>query len=235
MTYVKDIIVQVNGGTENVRIPLYSGNTSGLTKSNKVFYGTTNSGAITGSTQAPILINGTEYYTPIYTGSTDTACCSNIVTSSAVNSTDTFVSAGFVLIDVNGTESLFMEIFSNITVKSFSASIANVDVTSANNIAFRLNGSNNSYLPLYSGNTSGLTTSDVIFINNPVSVPLTGSSYYNVVINGTTYYWQIYTGPTTTRYMGLDSTAQTGNFTFYGYVLLNVNGTNLFAKVYNKV
>jgi hypothetical protein len=121
MTYVKDIIVQVNGGTKNVRIPLYSGNTGGLTKSNKVFYGLTNSGVVTGSTQAPIIINGTQYYTSVYTGLTDEGCCSNIITSAPVDNTGTFISVGFVLIDVNGVESLFMELFSDVNPQSYLA------------------------------------------------------------------------------------------------------------------
>jgi hypothetical protein len=125
MTYVKNLVASVNGVT--TYIPLYSGNTAGLTVSNKIFYGDTTNTMITGSFGIPIIINEVDYYYYLegYNGSTNTNCCSNIVTNRPIDNTLGYRSGGFALININNNEQLFMEVFTTAPndIRAFNAGV----------------------------------------------------------------------------------------------------------------
>jgi hypothetical protein len=78
--------VETNGSnTKNHFVHLYTGSTIGYTASNKIFYGDYNTGTINptgpayGDSYQSILVNGTEYWIHLDTGSATTGCCTDVV------------------------------------------------------------------------------------------------------------------------------------------------------------
>jgi len=98
-------------------ILMYSGKIGSKTKSNVVFYGDSGTGDMSFDHYVAVLINGTKYYTPVYAGSSTVGCCSILTgetvgfNSSSSSSQAVITFAGWALIDVNGTESLWLPLY----------------------------------------------------------------------------------------------------------------------------
>jgi hypothetical protein len=108
-------------------------------------------------------------------------------------------------------------------------------------LALEINGNatQNNYIRLYSGDTTGqtwdntnkfygdITNTDDIFSNGFISI----------VINGNTYYMPIYSGTNTTQccsnLVGTQATTATNSFNFVGFALIKVNNTMFrYAPIY---
>jgi hypothetical protein len=94
------------------------------------------------------------------------------------------------------------------------------------------------YIPIYTGDTTGLTPDNtrVFWGVETNDVALSSSGFVSMTINATTYYIPIYTGATTpichSNLNGvLDDTA---TFTTAGFVAINVNGSTKLTEVYTK-
>ena len=113
-------INDISGDRSNY-IELYSGNTSARSYDHdNIFFGLrTTTGSFVQSKFVSILINGTKYYLKVYSGDSQTQCCSNLVGDE--DSLGDYLSSGFALIEVDGVL-LYTEIFL-ITQSSSSSSI----------------------------------------------------------------------------------------------------------------
>ena len=108
----KFLSVNINGSTGgNNYIELFSANTSGSTyDANRIFYGnSTNSNPKLDNGFISIVINGSTYYIRKYSGDNNVDCCTNLFGNNTAEGT--FTTAGFVFVDVNGTEFKYVEVF----------------------------------------------------------------------------------------------------------------------------
>ena len=97
-------------GTGNNYLELFDGVTAGKSyDASRRFYGNETETSVSSNTFISIVIDGNTYYLEILSGSAQLDCCSNLV--GTTDSVGGFISAGFVMVDVNGTLR-FVQVFS---------------------------------------------------------------------------------------------------------------------------
>jgi hypothetical protein len=116
-TIESQLNITINGSDDaNDYILLYNGDTDGQTYDNaNRFYGNVGSydaQTLTSNGFLSILINGAEYYMPVYKGSDQTDCCSNLIGTQKGEDDDIYTLAGYVLIKINGDTFKYTPVFS---------------------------------------------------------------------------------------------------------------------------
>ena len=114
ITFTFDNYLNVNINDADIKnnfIPLYSGSTSGRPYDrNEIFWGDrNNTGSKINNGYISLIINGSQYYLPKYSGDTQYNCCSNLIGTDT--STGTFTFAGYVLINVNDTNLRYVPVY----------------------------------------------------------------------------------------------------------------------------
>jgi len=122
-------------------------------------------------------------------------------------------------------------------ISEITAWTGTLDVTFENYLSCEISGSNNTYLALYSGDTTAKTPSDKAFYGELGTTTATSSDYVAIIINGETKYAQVYSGDVFSECTSIFDNGYSGaslSYIFYGYALINVNDNqSLFLPLYD--
>jgi phage tail sheath gpL-like len=105
----------VSGGTANDRfVSLYTRDTTSKTfDANRIFWGDIAvAGAKTQEGYVSISVNGTTYWTPIYSGGSTATCSTNL--SGSLQTTGTFTQEGYALVKVNNSDLRWLLLYSRV-------------------------------------------------------------------------------------------------------------------------
>jgi hypothetical protein len=99
------------------------------------------------------------------------------------------------------------------------------------------NGPKNVYIPLYTGDITGLTPSNASFYGKTIADPtIIGSRYISTLINNIPYYIKVFSGDTdSTPCTNIIGTYIDGSFISAGLALININNQQLFIEIFTKI